>query len=75
MPSLASSLIATNIADQNGFTGSEQALRLRRLFPLELVRCVVVLRRGVIKLFGDTARTTISGDGEAVSIDTMFCGR
>jgi hypothetical protein len=75
MPSLVSSLIATNIADQNGFTGSEQALHLRRLFPLELVRCVVVLQRGVIKLFGSTARTTTSGDGEAVPIDTMFCGR
>jgi hypothetical protein len=74
VPRSASSFVATGIADQNGFTGSGQALQLRRFFPLELVRCVV-LQRGVIKLFDSTMRATTSGDGAAVAIDNIFCGR
>jgi hypothetical protein len=74
VPISASSFIATGIADHNGFTGSGQALQLQRFFPLELVRCVV-LQRGVIKMFNSTVRTTTSGDGGAVAIDSIFCGR
>jgi hypothetical protein len=75
VPRAASSFVATDVADSNGFTGSEQALQLRRFFPLELVQCVVILQRGVIKSFNSTVCAIASGDGEAVFIDSVFCGR
>jgi hypothetical protein len=75
VPSSVSSLIATDIADENGFTGSEQALQLRGFFPLELVLCIVILQRGVIKSFGSTSPAKPSADNAAVSIDSIFCGR
>jgi hypothetical protein len=75
VPGSASSFVVTDVADENGFTGSEQAIQLRRFFPLELVHCVAILQRGVIKSFDSTTRATTSGDGEAVAIDSIFCGR
>jgi hypothetical protein len=75
VPTSVSTLVATDIADENGFTGTEQALQLRRFFPLELVHCIVILQRGVIKSFGSASPTKLSADGEATSIDSMFCGR
>jgi hypothetical protein len=75
MPTSASSLVAAEVADQNGFTGSEQALQLRQFFPLQLVHCVAILQRGVIKSFDGSSRTNLSASGEMIAIDSMFCGR
>lgn len=75
MPTAASSLVVSGIADQDGFTGTEAALRLAKFFPLDLTRCVVTLSDGVIKPFNSTASTMMSGDGVAISIVDMFCGR
>jgi hypothetical protein len=75
VPTAASSLIVSGIADQDGFTGTEAALRLAQFFPLELARCVVTLSGGVIKQFNSTATTMMSGDGAAISIVNIFCGR
>jgi hypothetical protein len=68
-------LVAADVTDPNGFTGSQQALQLRRFFPLELVQCVAILERGVIKTFSSTVPAITSGNGEAVAMDSIFCGR
>jgi hypothetical protein len=75
VPTAASSLIVSGIADQDGFTGTEAALRLAEFFPLDLARCVVTLSGGVIKQFKSTATTIMSGDGAVIPILNMFCGR
>jgi hypothetical protein len=75
LPQAASSLVATAIADQDGFTGTVQAQRLAQFFPLVLVRCVVILQRGVVHMFDSNAVTTLSRDQQAVQIDTIFCAR
>jgi hypothetical protein len=74
MPTSASSLVAAEVADQNGFTGSEQALQLRQFFPLQLVHCIAIAR-GVIKSFGSSSPMNLSASGEVIAIDSMFCGR
>jgi hypothetical protein len=74
IPNTASSLIVVGTADETGFTGTQQALQLAKFFPPSLTRCVVIIRGGVINLF-DTTLTTLSGSGDAVLIDSIFCSR
>ncbi|KAF2621850.1 hypothetical protein BU25DRAFT_420380 [Macroventuria anomochaeta] len=74
VPEIASSFIATGITDQLGFTGNEQASNLVKLFPLALVRCVV-LTQDVIKTFNSSSAMIMSGSGAAVPISSIFCGQ
>lgn len=75
LPAKFSSLLASQLTDGDGFTGTNQALKLAGFFPLELVRCVAILSGGIIKQFNSSALTTMSGDGEAVTVQRVFCGR
>jgi hypothetical protein len=74
VPTLASSLVAAEVANQNGFTGSKQALQLRQFFPLQLIHCIAIVQ-GVIKLFSSSSPINLSASGEVIAIDSMFCGR
>lgn len=74
LPEVASSFLATGIADQLGFEGSEQATNVAKFFPLALIRCVAITQ-DVIKVFNSSTATAMSGSGEAVPISSIFCGR
>lgn len=75
LPEQVSSLLTSQITDSNGFTGTEQAESLASFFPIGLVQCVAILSRGVIKVFNSTVPTTMSGNGEAVAVRKILCGR
>ena len=74
MPEMANSFIATGIADQLGFTGSEQASYVARFFSLAQVRGVAIMR-GAIKAFNSSTATTMSGIKVAGPISSIFCCR
>jgi hypothetical protein len=74
LPEVASSFIATGVTDRFGFTGSKQASRVGKFFPLALVRCVAITQ-DVIRIFDSSGAANMSGSGAAVPISSIFCGR
>jgi hypothetical protein len=73
LPGAGSSFQVTGIADSEGFTGTDAALNVARFFPLDLMKCIAVVR-GTFQTFTDEKKT-VSSSGDPLPLTSISCAR
>ncbi|KAF2182651.1 hypothetical protein K469DRAFT_690755 [Zopfia rhizophila CBS 207.26] len=73
IPNSATNLAAVGVADQDGFTGTDTAIRLAKFFPLSGISCQALISGGQSKGFSSATPVDLGEDGEAAAIEFLTC--